>query len=458
MTVVNRWQQDATENNLTSPDGWPENMPRPGVNNSARENMSAIKKWHDSDEWRNPLLDKNGAETYTLSKGAAQRLDIVGVDLVSQFIAGMRIQIVGDTTETGYVVSSALFVTDTQLTVTIDGPADAAIGSPGDVTFDDGAGTITAANAVFQNVRVGDRILVTGSVFNDGYLDVDARTDTVLTVSGDYALEDETVLDAAPGFSLTHASIATRDVPANPVSLYVSGTHKVAKGAFAGFGSESDDLLRRTDVQPHVFKAERDLAPRGLPQSFSVGDENKPVRLNAARTAYELGVAIPDPTAPDNGFPLVSQGAGADPVYQNITKLEVVAQKAADEGPFDDNTERAVNELTGVTIPAGAGDGTRRVSITGSLKITWNAVAASIRIRIRSGTIGSEADPSLGDFIVRADDSSTTMYGVFAMTPVIPNGDTKITVTVDRLGGSQQYTIEGEAFSFLHLREIGPSS
>lgn len=45
MSEVNTWSVTAASNNSAVPDGWPENMARSGVNNSARENMATIRRW-----------------------------------------------------------------------------------------------------------------------------------------------------------------------------------------------------------------------------------------------------------------------------------------------------------------------------------------------------------------------------------------------------------------------------
>jgi hypothetical protein len=47
MSAIETWSTAAASNNSVSPDGWPENMPSSGVNNSAREMMASLKTWHD---------------------------------------------------------------------------------------------------------------------------------------------------------------------------------------------------------------------------------------------------------------------------------------------------------------------------------------------------------------------------------------------------------------------------
>src|SRR4051812_3561386 len=43
---VSGWSPTAGSNNAPPPDGWPENMPPSGVNNSAREMMAALARWY----------------------------------------------------------------------------------------------------------------------------------------------------------------------------------------------------------------------------------------------------------------------------------------------------------------------------------------------------------------------------------------------------------------------------
>lgn len=47
MSDVRTWSTTASENNATPPDGWPEGMPPSAVNDSARENMAAVKRLYN---------------------------------------------------------------------------------------------------------------------------------------------------------------------------------------------------------------------------------------------------------------------------------------------------------------------------------------------------------------------------------------------------------------------------
>ena len=76
MSEVYEWDAVAANNNDTPPDGFPENMADSNVNNSARELMAAIKRWHTD------LSGGGGTSggtvnnyTYTTSTGEAAYYD-----------------------------------------------------------------------------------------------------------------------------------------------------------------------------------------------------------------------------------------------------------------------------------------------------------------------------------------------------------------------------------------------
>lgn len=54
---LSEWSTTAGSNNDASPDGWPEQMAPSGVNDSARENMAAIRRWYDSVYAHNFLIN-----------------------------------------------------------------------------------------------------------------------------------------------------------------------------------------------------------------------------------------------------------------------------------------------------------------------------------------------------------------------------------------------------------------
>lgn len=60
MSDIKSWSSTASNNNSSPPNGWPEGMARDMVNNTARENMRAVRKWYLDAEWVNP----GGSPTY----------------------------------------------------------------------------------------------------------------------------------------------------------------------------------------------------------------------------------------------------------------------------------------------------------------------------------------------------------------------------------------------------------
>lgn len=65
MSEINSWDTTAANNNSTSPDGWPENMPFAGVNNSGREMMAAIARWYADSN--GTLTTGGSSDAYTLT-------------------------------------------------------------------------------------------------------------------------------------------------------------------------------------------------------------------------------------------------------------------------------------------------------------------------------------------------------------------------------------------------------
>jgi hypothetical protein len=72
---TSNWSETAASNNAANPNGWPEGMPPSGVNDTAREDRSAIKIWFNNDhglDGSNALLSSGGAAaTRTLTFGTA---------------------------------------------------------------------------------------------------------------------------------------------------------------------------------------------------------------------------------------------------------------------------------------------------------------------------------------------------------------------------------------------------
>jgi len=113
MAAISTWSTTAGSNNSASPDGWPEGMAPSGVNDSARENMSALRTWYEDAEWI------NWGDT-TAYVGATQ-FKIAGADVTSRYTVGRRVRVVGTSTGTIYgTITVSAFSTDTTVTVVFD--------------------------------------------------------------------------------------------------------------------------------------------------------------------------------------------------------------------------------------------------------------------------------------------------------------------------------------------------
>lgn len=89
MSEVNAWSVSAASNNSAVPDGFPENMARSGVNNSARENMAALKRWQ---------ADTNGSVS---SGGSANAYTFAANRTTTSAYAGETVTFKANHTNTG---------------------------------------------------------------------------------------------------------------------------------------------------------------------------------------------------------------------------------------------------------------------------------------------------------------------------------------------------------------------
>src|SRR5574343_558915 len=80
MSEVQSWSGTAASNNSASPDGWPENMAPSGINNSARENMAAIRRLYG--DWNGALASGGSGNAYTLSPNRTISAYAAGVGFV----------------------------------------------------------------------------------------------------------------------------------------------------------------------------------------------------------------------------------------------------------------------------------------------------------------------------------------------------------------------------------------
>lgn len=111
---VYEWSKTDASNNFPADEGgWAEGMLRSNVNDAARADMGAIRRWYDDPEWLN--LTNDG----TITRISATQLDVIGQDATAYFTAGRRVKITGGTPTPVYatVVSSAFGDPDTQVTL-----------------------------------------------------------------------------------------------------------------------------------------------------------------------------------------------------------------------------------------------------------------------------------------------------------------------------------------------------
>lgn len=80
MSEIQSWSTTAASNNSASPDGWPENMAPSGINNSARENMAAIRRLYG--DWNGALASGGSGNAYTLSPNRTISAYAAGVGFV----------------------------------------------------------------------------------------------------------------------------------------------------------------------------------------------------------------------------------------------------------------------------------------------------------------------------------------------------------------------------------------
>ena len=99
MSNVSTWSATAASNNSATPDGWPENMPPSGVNDSARENMAAMARLFKD---QNGTLETAGTgAAYTLTTNnanatlAAQSLLVFNIHTINTGAATLNADSLG---------------------------------------------------------------------------------------------------------------------------------------------------------------------------------------------------------------------------------------------------------------------------------------------------------------------------------------------------------------------------
>jgi len=116
VTEVKAWKKNSAANNDPPPAGWPENMNRSDVNNSAREMMGAIRRWYDDPGLVSPFED------YTVTRDSDYVLRVAAIDATGILPDDRRIWVEGTSTdEWGFVASTVFSSPDTLVTVEMDG-------------------------------------------------------------------------------------------------------------------------------------------------------------------------------------------------------------------------------------------------------------------------------------------------------------------------------------------------
>lgn len=114
---ISQWSVTAGNNNSGVPDGAPENWTGSQINDWGRQTMAVVRAWYDDPQWLEVTYELPSRGAKTLTKVDADTLDVVAANATAYFVAGRRIRIIGATTVTCYVASSALNGADTRIEV-----------------------------------------------------------------------------------------------------------------------------------------------------------------------------------------------------------------------------------------------------------------------------------------------------------------------------------------------------
>ena len=117
MSDVWEWKDPAAGNDDPPPDGWPEEMTRPDVNDSARENMAAIYRQHRQGEWTDINNEASVVKTDNTS------FAVVDTDLTAFYTAKRRVRLLNDVNpdQTATVTSSSVIGVDTVVELSMEG-------------------------------------------------------------------------------------------------------------------------------------------------------------------------------------------------------------------------------------------------------------------------------------------------------------------------------------------------
>ncbi len=110
MSDIKLWSETAANNNLTSPNGFPEGMAPSGVNDSMREVMASVRRWTDGGGWH------NWGHTYIYGSGTTFT---VAIDVTAIYHANRRVRAVGSATGTIYGTISGSSYSSPNTTITV---------------------------------------------------------------------------------------------------------------------------------------------------------------------------------------------------------------------------------------------------------------------------------------------------------------------------------------------------
>jgi hypothetical protein len=110
-------------NQDTSKGGWTEGMKRSDVNDRARENLGAIRRWYEDGEWTRLLEEQNDAVAYTISKTNDTEIacgSVPATDATAKFPVGTRcrLSISGSSAVEAQIATSVFNSPDTDVTFT----------------------------------------------------------------------------------------------------------------------------------------------------------------------------------------------------------------------------------------------------------------------------------------------------------------------------------------------------
>jgi len=115
MSDIERWSSTASSNNAAPPDGFPENMARSDVNNSARELMAATRRMWDDPDWKNPVYG------YSVAQGSSTSVVIQGVDASGLFNENQKVRVRCASSASAYAFVASVSYSSPDTTVTLDG-------------------------------------------------------------------------------------------------------------------------------------------------------------------------------------------------------------------------------------------------------------------------------------------------------------------------------------------------